>query len=261
MTSFPPTGEPRPIVEPVGVPYEARLAATFVELADTLTDDFDVIEFLHVLTTRCVELLEASAAGLMLADEVGELHVMASSTERTRLLELFELQNADGPCLECFTTGVPVASPDLEREGHRWPRFSVEARAAGFRAVQALPMRLRRTTIGALNLFGAEVGAPSQSDSAVAQAFADVATIGILQERLVHEAQTTTAQLQTALNSRIAIEQAKGVLAERARIDMDEAFRALRAYTRNGHHRLSDVARGVVDGTIDVYAIVRTDAR
>jgi GAF domain-containing protein len=245
----------------VTLPYEARLAATFVELADTLTDDFDVIEFLHMLTERCVELLEVSAAGLMLADSSGELRVMASSTERTRLLELYELQNAAGPCLECFRTGVPVASADLELDDERWPHFAEEARAAGFRAVQALPMRLRGDTIGALNLFASEAGARSQSDLLVAQALADVATIGILQERLVNEAQTTTAQLQTALNSRIAIEQAKGVLAQRAGIDMDEAFRSLRAYTRSGHHRLSDVARGVVEGTINVDEVVRATAR
>jgi transcriptional regulator with GAF, ATPase, and Fis domain len=243
------------------LPYEARLAATFVELADTLIDDFDVIEFLHMLTERCVELLESSAAGLMLADGFGELRVMASSTERTRLLELFELQNAAGPCLECYQTGTPVASADLDLDEERWPSFAVEAREAGFRAVQALPMRLRGNTIGALNLFGANVGVPSNRDLLVAQALADVATIGILQERLVHEAQTTTAQLQTALNSRIAIEQAKGVLAERATIDMDEAFRTLRAYSRSGHLRLSDVARGVVEGTVDIGAVVRAGAQ
>jgi transcriptional regulator with GAF, ATPase, and Fis domain len=240
------------MVDVVTLPYEARLAETFVELADTLIDDFDVIEFLHVLSGRCVELLEATAAGLMLADSVGELRVMASSTERARLLELFELQSAEGPCLECYRTGEPVAIADLDREEDRWPRFSVEARDAGFRAVQALPMRLRRTTIGALNLFRAERGVPTHRDLLIAQAFADVATIGILQERIVREAQTTTAQLQIALDSRIAIEQAKGVIAERATVDMDEAFRALRTYARRTHHRLSDLARAVVEGTVDV---------
>jgi GAF domain-containing protein len=248
------------MVPDVTLPYEARLAETFVELADTLIDDFDVIEFLHMLTLRSVELLQANAAGLMLADSAGELRVMASSTERTRLLELFELQSAEGPCLECYRTGIAVVSPDLDRETQRWPRFTTEAKATGFRAVHALPMRLRGDTIGALNLFQAEVGAPSQGDVRVAQALADVATIGILQERMVREAQSTTAQLQTALDSRIAIEQAKGVLAERAHIDMDEAFRLLRAYTRSGHHRLSDVARDVVQGRIDVDAILRAVA-
>jgi transcriptional regulator with GAF, ATPase, and Fis domain len=245
---------------PVTLPYEAQLAATFVELADTLIDDFDVIEFLHLLTGRCVELLEASAAGLMLADSTNELRVMASSSERARLLELYELQNAEGPCLECYRTGMPVAIPDLDREEHRWPRFAVEARDAGFRAVQALPMRLRRTTIGALNLFRSDVGVPSHNDLLVAQALADVATIGILQERTVREAQTTTAQLQTALDSRIAIEQAKGVIAQRARVDMDEAFRALRGYARRRHYRLSDLARAVVRGTIDVDEVAQVDA-
>jgi hypothetical protein len=247
-------------VDAVTLPYEGRLAAAFVELADTLIDDFDVIEFLHVLTGRCVELLEATAAGLMLADSIGELRVMASSTERARLLELFELQSAEGPCLECYRTGEPVAIPDLDREKDRWPRFALEARNAGFRAVQALPMRLRRTTIGALNLFRADTGVPNERDLLIAQAFADVATIGILQERIVREAQTTTAQLQIALDSRIAIEQAKGVIAERATVDMDEAFRALRAYARRTHYRLSDLARAVVEGAIDVDEVARVDA-
>ena len=243
----------------VTLPYEARLAATFVELADTLIDDFDVIEFLHVLTGRCVELLEASAAGLMLADGTGELRVMASSSERARLLELFELQNAEGPCLECYRSGAQVAVPDLDREEHRWPRFAIEARDAGFRAVQALPMRLRRNTVGALNLFRADVGVPTPGELLIAQALADVATIGILQERMVREAQTTTAQLQTALDSRIAIEQAKGVIAARGGVDMDEAFRALRAYARRGHHRLSDLARAVVQGTVDIDEVAQVD--
>jgi GAF domain-containing protein len=247
-------------VDDVTLPYEARLAETFVELADTLIDDFDVIEFLHVLTRRCVELLDASAAGLMLADGTDELRVMASSSERARLLELFELQNAEGPCLECYRSGTAVAVPDLEREERRWPQFAIEARNAGFRGVQAIPMRLRRTTIGALNVFSSEVGVPSPSNLLVAQAFADVATIGILQERMVREAQTTSGQLQTALDSRIAIEQAKGVIAQRARVDMDEAFRSLRAYARGNHHRLSDLARAVVNGTIDVDDVVRTGA-
>jgi transcriptional regulator with GAF, ATPase, and Fis domain len=247
-------------VHDVTVPYEARLAETFVELADTLVDDFDVIEFLDVLTRRCVELLQASAAGLMLADGNGELRVMASSTERTRLLELYELQNAEGPCLECYRTGAAVAVPDLDREDRRWPRFAAEARDAGFRAVDALPMRLRGTTIGALNLFRSEPGAPAPSILLVAQALADVATIGILQERTLREAQTTSAQLQTALDSRIAIEQAKGVIAERAKLDMDEAFRLLRAYARREQRQLSALARAVVQGTVAVDEVVRAGA-
>jgi hypothetical protein len=247
-------------VDDVTLPYEARLAETFVELADTLIDDFDVIEFLHVLTRRCVELLDMSAAGLMLADGTDELRVMASSTERARLLELFELQNAEGPCLECYRTGAAVAVPDLDREERRWPRFAREARSAGFRGVQAIPMRLRRTTIGALNLFSSDVGLPSPNDVLIAQALADVATIGILQERTVREAQTTTGQLQTALDSRIAIEQAKGVIAERGQVDVDEAFRALRAYARRSRHRLSDLARAVVHGSVDVNDVIRAGA-
>jgi hypothetical protein len=240
---------------------EPRLAETFVELADTLVDDFDVIEFLHVLIARCVELLEVTAAGLMLADGHGELRVMASSTERTRMLELFELQNEEGPCLECYRSGAPIDCADLDGAESRWPRFAPEARAAGFRAVQALPLRLRRATIGAFNLFHSEPRVLAPNDFLVAQALADVATIGILQEQMIREAQTTTGQLQTALDSRVAIEQAKGVLAERSKLDMDAAFETLRVFARNGQHKLSDVARAVVDGTIDIDDVAKVAVR
>jgi GAF domain-containing protein len=134
------------------------LSETFVELTDTMVAGFDVIDFLHVLTDRSVQLLDVSAAGLLLADPRGELRVVAASSEAVRLLELFQLQNDQGPCLECFRTGLPVSAADLNAEAQRWPRFAAAARRAGFAAVQALPMRLRDQIIGALNLFRASAG-------------------------------------------------------------------------------------------------------
>src|SRR6202049_4715882 len=225
------------------------LSATFVELTDTMVAGFDVIDFLHVLTDRSVQLLGASAAGLLLADPRGELRVVAASSEAARLLELFQLQNDQGPCLDCFRAGRPVSAADLAAEAQRWPRFAATAQQAGFAAVQALPMRLRDQVIGALNLFRAVPGAFDPADIRIGQALADVATISLLHERDARHSDTLNEQLQTALNSRVIIEQAKGKLAERLGIDVDQAFALLRDQARNRNQRLSDLARAFVDGT------------
>ncbi|MFJ2237670.1 GAF and ANTAR domain-containing protein [Streptomyces sp. NPDC087859] len=225
------------------------LAKTFVELADNLVADFDLIDFLRLLTDRCVSMLDASAAGVLLADRDGKLRVMAASDERVRLLELFQLQNDEGPCLECYRTGQPVIVPDLTREVGRWPHFVTAAHRSGFGAVQALPMRLRDETVGALNLFHATPGPFDPAGTLIGQALADVATISLLQQRSTHRSTVLNEQLQRALNSRVLIEQAKGKLAERQGIDMEEAFTALRGYARAHNRRLSDVARVFIDGT------------
>jgi transcriptional regulator with GAF, ATPase, and Fis domain len=225
------------------------LSETFVELTDTLVIGFDVIDFLHVLTDRSVQLLDVSAAGLLLADPRGELRVVAASSEAARLLELFQLQSDQGPCLDCFRSGQPVQAVDLAAESRRWPRFAPAARDAGFAAVQALPMRLREQVIGALNLFRADAGALAPADVRVGQALADVATISLLHERSMRHSDTLNEQLQTALNSRVIIEQAKGKLAERLGVDMDEAFTLLRDRARTSNRRLSDLAQAFVDGT------------
>jgi transcriptional regulator with GAF, ATPase, and Fis domain len=225
------------------------LSATFVELTDTLVAGFDVIDFLHVLTDRSVQLLDVSAAGLLLADPRGELRVVAASSEAARLLELFQIQNAQGPCLDCFRSGRPVAAADLAAAAARWPRFAPAARRAGFAAVQALPMRLREQVIGALNFFRAAPGAFPAADIRVGQALADVATISLLHERSMRHSDTLNEQLQTALNSRVLIEQAKGKLAERLGLDMDQAFSLLRGQARARNLRLSDLAQAFIDGS------------
>jgi transcriptional regulator with GAF, ATPase, and Fis domain len=224
------------------------LSDTFVELADTMVADFDVIDFLHMLTDRSVLLLAAGAAGVVLADPRGELRVAAASSEEAGLLELFQLQNDQGPCLECFRTGRAVTATDLAGPAPRWPRFAEAAARSGFRSVEALPMRLRDQVIGALNLFGARPGGFDPADLRIGQALADVATIGLLQERNVRRRETVAEQLQGALNSRVVIEQAKGKLAERLSIDMDRSFKMLRDYARNSNQHLTDVARDFVAG-------------
>jgi GAF domain-containing protein len=230
---------------------EALLARTFVELADTLVEDFDVVDLLTRLTDRCVDVLEVTAAGLMLAAlGSADLRVVASSSETTRLLELFELQAEEGPCLDCYRTGEPVLNQDVATVDARWPRFARRAIEAGYHSVHALPMRLRGQTIGALNLFRAEQGGLEEADVVAAQAFADVATIAVLQHRATIEARELNDQLSEALNTRIVIEQAKGVLAERAGLDMEQSFSRLRGYARNHNLRLVDVAQAVIDGTL-----------
>jgi len=231
---------------------EQRLAETFVELADTLVDDFDVIEFLQVVATRCVELLDVAAAGLMLADQNGSLVAVAASDERARVLELFEVQNDEGPCRDCYRLGSAVVNVDLDGAMARWPRFAPQAIAEGFCSANALPLRLRSQVVGSLNLFQASPGGLASLDLRLAQALADAATIGILQQRTVRHGEIAAGQLQAALTSRIIIEQAKGVLAERLQISTDDAFGVLRAAARSHNWLLSDLARDIASGSADV---------
>jgi GAF domain-containing protein len=235
---------------------DTLLAQTFVDVADTLVADFDVLEYLSVLTGRCVDLFDLSEAGIMLADTPGVLHVAASSSERMGLLELFELQHDQGPCLDCYRTGRQVACDDLAAASARWPVFAPEAERAGFGSVFAVPMRLREQTIGSLNLLRHQANALAPGDLLIAQALADVATIGILQHRAAAESRLLTEQLQYALNSRVVIEQAKGVISERAGRDMQEAFAALRSYARDHNLRLVDVAEAVAARTLAAQTVV-----
>jgi len=229
---------------------ERRLVEAFVDLADTLVEDFDVVEFLSSLTEQVVALEFASEAGILLADEAGDLQFLAASHERTHLLELFQVQNQEGPCQDCFTTGAPVEVVDLEDTHARWPHFTPKALSTGFRSVQAVPMRLRGTVLGAMNLFLTYPGGLPSTDQAVVQAMADVATIGLLQQRELHRAHTVEGQLQHALHSRISLEQAKGILSEQANLPMGAAFELLRSHARSHNLKLSDVARSVVDGAL-----------
>lgn len=229
-----------------------RLAEVFVEVADTLVDDFDLVEFLRTVTARAAELVNVTAVGLLLADPDGQLQFMAASDERTRLLELFQLQHHEGPCLDSFTTGSPVVNADLRMASDRWPVFAPHAAELGFRSVHALPLRLRDRVIGALNLFGSDAGPLSPDDVRIVQALADVATIGLLQEQAIHRAEILTEQLQGALNSRVIIEQAKGALARTHGIDVGQAFELLRRYARNHNRKLVDVARTVLTDPADL---------
>jgi hypothetical protein len=221
---------------------QPAIAETFVELADTLVTDFDLVDFMHLVTVRTQQALGVEAVGLLLADNHGGLNVVAASSEQARLLELFQLESAEGPCLDCYRTGQPVSCPDLSTESNRWPRFVPKALDSGFAAVHALPMRLREEAIGGMNLFTAARGGLDAELLAVGQALTDVATIGLLQERAIRQRDLLTQQLQTTLNNRLTIEQAKGVLAQRGGITIDEASQLLRTYAHSRHQKLVEVA-------------------
>jgi transcriptional regulator with GAF, ATPase, and Fis domain len=233
-----------------------RLAQTFVELADTLVAGYDLMEFLQTLTERCVELLEINAAGLLLAGADGTLRLVAASTEQARVVELLQLQHDEGPCPDSFRTGVAVIVSDIRSPAAvaRWPRFAAAAAELGVAGVHSLPMRLRDQVIGTLNLFTRVPGSLEPAVARAARALVDVATIGILQERAIRERELVAGQLQTALNSRVVIEQAKGILAERLQTSPDEAFLLLRRYARNHNQALTELAGDVIRGTA---AIIR----
>jgi GAF domain-containing protein len=229
-----------------------RLADVFVEVADTLVDEFDLIDFLHNLADHAVVISGAASAGLLLADQNDALHFMAASSEGAKHLELFQVQHSEGPCFDCYRSHEPVITTDLAQETRRWPEFAPQAGEAGVRSVHAFPMRLRNRVIGALNVFGEEPMPLGPADIKVVQAMADVATIAILQERAIASAELLTEQLQGALNSRIVVEQAKGVVSRDHDVSVDEAFAALRSHARSNHLRLADLAHDVVNGNVDL---------
>ncbi len=234
---------------------EVLLAKTMVQLADSLVDDFDVVDLLTLLSERCVEVLDVQAAGVMLVSPGGDLRVVASSSAIMRELELFEELSDEGPCRDCYVTGQPVVNASLAATDGRWPRFGPKALAAGFQSAHALPLHQRDLTIGALNLFRAHEGEMQRGDIAIAQAFADMATLAILQNRAVVEAKHLNEHLADVLNDRIAIEQAKGVTSERTGLNMAQAFSLIRNHATRHHLRLVDVARDLVNRTLDVEAL------
>lgn len=234
---------------------ESRLNAAFVAVADTLTADYDVVDLLHTLVSECTQILDVQAGGLLLAEPEAGLHLVASTSESVDLVELMQLSAGAGPCLDSFATGRPIDVPDIEATADSWPAFSAVALRHGFLSLHATPLRLRGTVLGTMNLFRTHVGPFPRQDADVAQALADVATIGILHERISSQSTMVVTQLQHALDSRILIEQAKGVLAQSARVSMDEAFAALRGYARSRNLQLRAVAAGVVDRSIDIGAI------
>ncbi len=228
---------------------QERVTRVLVELADTLVVGFDVIDFLHTLVERSVELLAADAAGLMLANQRGHLEVVAATSEDAWFLELFELQASQGPCMDCFTSGEALVNVDVAQMRARWPRFAEGAAVAGYRSAHALPLRLRGSVLGAMNLFTTTEIPLSVDDVSLGQGMADVATIGLLQQRRAVEQEVLTEQLQTALNTRIMLEQAKGMLAERANVTLGQAFVMMRDLAHRSGRSLTEVAESLLGET------------
>lgn len=238
---------------------EQQVSEVFVQVADSLIDDFDLIEFLEQLCTHCVTLLDVSAVGILLASEKDTLHTVAASDETTHVLELFAIQHDQGPCLDCYRDGTARTNIDLNDPAAtgNWPSFAERARGSGFHTSHVFPLRLRNRAVGAMNLFHTGRQPLTAPDTSLAQALADVATIALLQQRDLGQEQREKAQLQHALTTRIAIEQAKGILAERWNTNPDLAFTALRTYARTHQLRISELARQLIDQTIDTAQIPR----
>ena len=231
---------------------ERRISAAFVAVADTLTTDFDMVDLLHGLVEECTQILHTESGGLMLLDTNGELQLMTSTSEEAAFVEVMQLNASAGPCIECFSTGTAVSVPDIRKVGSEWAEFKRAALDNGFTSAHATPMKLRGQVIGTMNLFSTTRGALSERDAAVAQALTDVATIGILQERIVREVNTMSNQLHRALDSRVLVEQAKGMIAQSQSLDMDAAFAVIRAHARANGLTIREVAEGVCDRSIDM---------
>lgn len=229
---------------------ESLVSQTFVDLADSLVSEFDVVELMVLLSERTVELTGASATGLVLMDRFNALRLVAATSDAIETVELFQIQNQEGPCRDCCLTGEVIAA-DLRTEQVRWPNFVPVALAAGYASVHAFPLRIRAQTFGALGVFRQPGPSPTDADIDLTRAFAHVATIALVQSKAVRDAQLVTSQLQQALESRVVIEQAKGMLAEQATIDMDEAFARLRRHARRTNSMLTDAARAVVSGSLN----------
>ncbi len=224
-----------------------RLSYVFAEVSEALVSNYDLVAFLHDLTAHAADVSGAASVGLLLTDQYGYLHCMAASNENARLLELFQLQNEEGPCLDCFDSGSPVVNSDLAQAQERWPKFAPQAREYGFGSVHAFPMRVQERVIGALNIFGSEALAFEASEVRLVQALADVATLAILREPLVTGDGGVVEQLQAALNARVVVEQAKGALARIRGVGVDEAFGLLRAHAMATGQRLGVVARALLE--------------
>jgi hypothetical protein len=242
-----------PVTSQNGAPMRSdELAGALVEFADTLVADFDIVEFLQRLTDRCVELLPVDAAGLVLADTEGRPQVLAATSDDARLVELIQLHLEEGPCVECLRDGQPVHVGDIATVEQRWPRLAPALLRLGFHAVHTLPLRRREDVIGSMNLFRTAPVGLDPATARIARAFTDVATIGVLQQRARREQELLVEQLQAALASRVVIEQAKGVLAERLKLGTEQAFGLLRQHARSRNHRLTDLARAVIEGRADL---------
>ncbi len=240
----------------MNVAREEELATAFVELTSHLVSDYDVVDLMDRLVTHSVHLVSADEAGLLLTDQRGGLHVMASSDEQTRLLELYQVQASEGPCWDSVSTQETVDAPDLHRETERWPQFAPAAVVQGYTAVHAIPLRLSGHTIGALNLFSSAPHGFTAGAKRIGRALADVATIALVHQRAAQQRELVIEQLEGALHSRVVIEQAKGILAATDDVGIDRSFAFLRRYARSNNTPLSQVAQDLTQRRLDPRAVL-----
>ena len=226
---------------------DASLGEMFARLADSLRPGYDVVDTLDLLVDAATKFTPAVEAGVLLVDESGGLHVAASTAERASDVEESQMGVDGGPCVDAIAAGTVVEVTDIGAEGWRWPEFATTAQVRGFRAGLAIPLTLRTQTLGGLNLFSPDVGPMSDSGFAIASALAQVATIAIVQHRSISETGELNEQLQRALDSRVVIEQAKGVISHQRGVAIDDAFAILRRHARSRQAGLSDVAAQIVD--------------
>jgi hypothetical protein len=231
---------------------EDLLARTFVDLADVWTDDSNQAHVSQMVVGRCLQLFATSAAAIVLSGAETQLRISACSGDQMRRTQLFELQIGEGPCFDCYRTGRSIISADLSRQSREWPRFVPVAMKAGFRSVHALPLRVPDRTIGSLNLFGAEIGILSNADILAAEALAQATAFTILRERFSGPAEAILGNLRLSSDDHLVIEQAKGVLAGRARIHLDEAMKRIERYAHHHDLDLVAVCHQIVDGDLSL---------
>jgi GAF domain-containing protein len=240
---------------------ERRINTAFVTVADTLTTDFDLVDLLHALVEQCTEILDTDAGGLMLVNSFGQLQLMTSTSEGADFVEMMQLNAGSGPCIDCFSTGVAISVPNIQSSGGKWPAFQKAAMQHGFHSAHATPMRLRGQIIGTMNLFSSKRGALNERDAAVAQALTDIATIGLLHDRILREGANLAEQLHRTHDSRVFIEQAKGMIAHSRSITMDDAFTAMRSHARNNKLTIRALAEGISARTVSVQSIIPDTSR
>jgi GAF domain-containing protein len=232
------------------VSREHLLLRTLVELADTLVADYDAIDFLSTLCERAAEAVGATAVGVLVVHEGDDLDVVAASSQDMRALEVFEVRNGEGPCMDAYRTGAPVTAIDLD-DDERWPTFRARATGLGYRSVLGQPLRLRDVTIGALNAYRGDPGPFSDADVEVLRGLADMATIGIMHERTMRSADEQISDLRRSLTDRAVVEQAKGLIAERLSITPDDGFDRLRRHARSRNQRVRAAAQRILRGDLD----------
>lgn len=228
---------------------EAEIATTLIRLADTIVDGFDRYELLHDLSVSCARLLDADAAGVSIADG-RRLQFVVATSEDMATVERFQADHRQGPCFDAYLTGQHVSTPDLRATARRWPRWTRQALALGFAAADAFPLRLGEQTVGALDVYATQTRTLSPDDVALGAAFAHMAAIGLVHEQAIAEHRNVQAQLQHALDNRISIEQAKGIVAERLQIPVSQAFDLIRRFSRSHNVKVVKTSRQIVNGEL-----------